>query len=66
MYSKRRIAVISNTIVYTMKRGCSGNGYLRIELSPMIWLLTPRLAGRPYSDDPSHSRPTKSVKAATV
>jgi hypothetical protein len=30
MYSKRRIAVITKTIVYTMKRGWNGNGHLRI------------------------------------
>src|SRR5215469_14889065 len=47
MYSKRRIVVISNTIVYTMKRGCNGNGHLRIEFSPMIWSLDPEASRSP-------------------
>jgi len=27
--------------VYTMKRGCNGNGHLRIEFSPMDWSIDP-------------------------
>src|SRR6516164_9309389 len=56
MYSKRRIAVITNTIVYAMKRGCNGNGHLRIEPSPMIRSLYPeasrsRVLRRPVSQE---------------